>query len=147
MNTLTHPLFVLLAASMIMLGGCQHTYKISDLDGTWVGQDETINARGISLTKKTVVLDVDDKGLIRGTTSWDLVNGAGGDRLETPTNRDSEAIIGVFEPSTGRFYLAEMEEPGFWHGEMLSKNKVRCFLVQTGPKPVVSTVVLERQSD
>ena len=147
MNKLTLPLFLLLAAGMIMLGGCQHTYKTSDLDGTWIGQDETINSRGISLTSKTVVLNVDDNGLIKGTTSWDLVNGDGGNHIDKKTNKDSEPVIGAFEPSTGRFYLAEMDEPGFWQGEMISKTKARCFLVQTGPKPVVSTIVLERQSD
>ena len=140
-------LLVLAATCLTTLGGCQHTYKTSDLHGTWIGQDETINSRGISMTKKTVILNVEDNGLIKGTTSWDLIAGDGGNHIDKKTNKDSEPVIGVFEPSTGRFYLAEMDEPGFWQGEMISKTKARCFLVQTGPKPVVSTIILERQSD
>ena len=68
---------ILVLIPLAGLAGCTPSYKTSDLDGTWIGQDETINSRGISLTKKTVVLEVDDNGLIKGTTSWDLVSGDG----------------------------------------------------------------------
>ena len=138
---------ILVLIPLAGLAGCTPNYKTSDLHGTWIGQDETINSRGISMTKKTVILNVEDNGLIKGTTSWDLIAGDGGNHIDKKTNKDSEPVIGVFEPSTGRFYLAEMDEPGFWQGEMISKTKARCFLVQTGPKPVVSTIILERQSD
>ena len=138
---------ILVLIPLTGLAGCTPNYKTSDLHGTWIGQTNTINSRGSSLTKKTIVLNVDDNGLIKGSASWVLVIGDGGNHNDKKTNKDSEPIIGVFEPISGRFYLAEMDEPGFWYGEMISKNKARCFLVQTGPKSVVSTIILERQSD
>ena len=120
---------------------------MNDLNGTWVGQDETINSRGISLTQKTVILKVDDDGLITGSTSWSLISGPGGHHLDTPATKDAEPVIGAFDPETGTFYLAEMDEPGFWYGTLRQRDEARCFLVQTGPKPVVSSVVLRRQAD
>ena len=129
------------------LAGCTPNYKATDLDGIWIGQDQTINSRGKSLTTKTVTLTVDGDGLISGTTSWTLITGAGGNHEEKDVVKDAENVIGVFRPETGEFYLAETQENGFWRGELVNRNKLRAFLIQTGEKPVVSTIELERKVD
>ncbi len=136
-----------IASALAVLVGCSPAYQATDLDGTWTGQDYTINARGKSLTTKQVTLNVDGNGLISGRTSWTLVDGAGGNHLEKPVKRDSEEVIGVFHPETGEFYLVEKQETGIWQGKMLSRNRLHAFLFQSGEKPVVSMIELQRVSD
>lgn len=140
-------LLLLSVLSFVSMGGCASPYEATDLDGTWLGRDHTINSRGKSLTDKSVKLVVDGNGLVRGTTSWHLVEGDGGDKVDVPVDADSEDIIGVFEPESGEFYLVEMRENGIWRGRMLSRNRLRAFLFQSGEKPVVSTIELERKID
>ena len=127
--------------------GCAPSYTASDLDGTWVGRDYTINSRGHSLTSKKVTLAVDANGLITGSTAWTLLDGAGGNRGDAPVASDAEEIIGVFDPDSGEFYLVEMDESGFWRGRMLSRDRLQAFLVQSGPKPVAATIELQRAAD
>ena len=131
----------------LVLAGCAPSYTASDLDGTWVGRDYTINSRGHSLTSKEVTLNVDANGIITGSTAWTLLDGAGGNHGDAPVASDAEDIIGVFDPKSGEFYLVEMRENGIWRGRMLSRNRLRAFLFQSGEKPVVSTIELERKID
>ena len=134
--------FTLLA----LLTGGSTTYTAEDLDGIWVGNDHTINSRGKSLTRKELKLDVDDDGLISGTTTWTLVTGEGGHDGDTPAPSDSEVIYGAFDANAGTFFLVETEENGFWRGRFDGRDAIRCFLVQPGEKPVAAFVVLERKS-
>ena len=138
---------ILLTVLLATLTGCAPHFQASDLSGTWSGMDHTINARGKSLTTKVITLEVDDNGLITGTTTWSLVDGPGGNHDDKPVTSDSEDVIGAFDTTTGEFYLVETRENGHWRGQMLSGDRVRAFLVQTGARPVVSTVELTRQSD
>ncbi|MCH2133554.1 MAG: hypothetical protein MK116_07375 [Phycisphaerales bacterium] len=139
---------IIIALSLLVaLTGCAPHFQASDLNGTWSGVDHTINSRGKSLTTKIITLNVDDNGLITGTTTWSLVDGPGGNHNDKPVASDSEDVIGAFDTATGEFYLVETRENGHWRGQMLSRDRVRAFLVQTGEKPVVSTVELTRQAD
>ena len=52
------------------LAGCTPNYKATDLDGIWIGQDQTINSRGKSLTTKTVTLTVDGDGRAYSGRCW-----------------------------------------------------------------------------
>ena len=132
---------------LLGLPACTTSFRTSDLDGTWTGRDYTINSRGHSLTSKEVVLTVDDNGLITGSTSWTLLDGAGGNDGETPVASDTEDIIGVFDPTSGEFYLVETNESGFWRGRMVSRDRIQAFLVQPGEKPVAATIQLQRRND
>ena len=147
MTIRTSIVLALFTALLVVLGGCSPQFKPTDLDGTWIGQDHTINSRGKSLTTKQVTLNVDSDGLITGETTWTLVEGPGGNHNDKPVTSDAEEVIGAFDASTGEFYLVETRENGMWHGRMLSKDRLQAFLVQTGVKPVVATVELERQFD
>ena len=132
---------------LLVLSGCSTSFTASDLEGTWVGRDYTINSRGHSLTSKKVTLAVDANGLITGSTAWTLLDGAGGNRGDAPVASDAEDIIGVFDPASGEFYLVEMDESGFWRGRMLSRDHLQAFLVQSGKKPVAATIELQRAAD
>ena len=133
--------------SMLTLIGCSQKFSNSDLDGTWVGTDHVRNSRGISTTNKTVSLAVDENGLISGTTKWSLLSGPGGNTKDAPAVEDIEKIIGAFDAASGKVYLVEMEENGFWQGQLTSPNTMRIFLVQTGEKPVVAHMILNRSAD
>ena len=132
-------------AFLAMFAGCSSGYCMDDLSGTWVGDDHTINSRGKSLTQKTIVLNVDDDGLIDGSATWTMVTGEGGHDGNAKVRTDSEDVIGAFDPQDGTFVLVETEEPGFWKGRMVSPEVIRCFLVQSGKKPVASFVELRKK--
>ena len=132
-------------AFLTMFAGCSSGYCMDDLSGTWVGDDHTINSRGKSLTQKTIVLNVDDDGLIDGSATWTMVTGEGGHDGNTKARTDSEDVIGAFDPQDGTFFLVETEEAGFWQGRMVSPELIRCFLVQPGEKPVSSFAELRKQ--
>ena len=132
-------------ALLAMFAGCSSGYQMDDLSGTWVGDDHTINSRGKSLTRKTIVLNVDGDGLIDGSATWTMVKGEGGHDGNTKVRTDSEDVIGAFDPQDGTFFLVETEETGFWHGRMVSPEVIRCFLVQSGEKPVSSFVELRKK--
>ena len=134
------------ALLVLGLGACTPTFVAGDLEGTWVGRDHTLNARGKSLTDKRMVLEVDADGMVRGSTSWSLVEGAGGNHVTTQVDEDSEPVLGSFDPASGTFYLVETEEVGFWHGKLLGDDRARLFLVQPGPRPVSSFVEMSRES-
>ncbi len=132
---------------LLALPACTTSFRTSDLDGTWIGRDHTINSRGQSVTSKEIVLQVDDNGLINGTTTWALIDGAGGNDGDAPVAGDTEDIIGVFDATSGEFYLVETEERGFWRGRMLSRDRIQAFLVQSGDRPVAAVVRLQRRTD
>lgn len=131
----------------LMLMGCSQRFSNHDLDGTWVGTDHVSNSRGISTTNKTLSLSVDQHGLISGTTKWTLLTGPGGNKKDAPTIEDIEKVIGAFDADSGKVYLVETEENGFWQGELTSPDTMHIFLVQTGEKPVISFMVLNRTGD
>ena len=128
----------------ILLAGCQSALSHEDLSGTWKGAGHTINSRGQSHTHKYLVLEVNENGLIEGSSGWELIEGPGGHDGDTPSRRSEERIIGVFVPDTGEIHLAEMEEHGRIHGTLLDERRIRMVLVQPGVKPVASTFILTK---
>ena len=132
---------------MLMLIGCSQRFSNSDLDGIWVGTDHVRNSRGTSTTNKTLSLSVDHYGLIHGTTQWTLLTGPGGNKKDAPVIEDVGTVIGAFDANSGKIYLVETEENGFWQGELTSPDTMSIFLVQTGEKPVISFMVLNRTED
>ena len=79
-----------------------------------------------------------------GTTSWQLMDGAGGHDGDQVVDSHTEQIIGAFEPDAGTFYLVETEENGIIHGRFISDNEISVFLIQSGKKPVVSHIKLRK---
>ena len=135
----------LLAATFIAgLLGCQPKYSHHEMTGTWRGTGHTINSRGKSLTQKFLVIEIDENGLVDGTSGWELVTGSGGHDGETPTVTASEEVIGVFDPQVGELHLVETREHGILNGTILDRDRIRMVLVQSGEKPVASTFILKR---
>ena len=121
-----------------------NTYVAADIEGSWQGEGHTINSRGKNLTKKKLLIEVDEQGLITGESGWELVDGAGGFNENKPVTGDSEKLIGVFMPESGEIHLVEMAEHGVLHGKLISKDQLRMVLTQAGEKPAASTYVLTR---
>lgn len=146
MTSTTHlPLGVIgLCLATLGLGGCQQTTSHEDITGTWKGTGHTINSRGRSHTATFLVLEVDENGLIEGTSGWKLIDGTGGHDGDVPSTENEERIIGAFVPATGEVYLVETEENGRLHGTLLDERRMRVVLVQTGDKPVASAFVLTK---
>ena len=119
-------------------------YQQSDIAGTWQGTGHTINSRGKTHSKKELVIEVDEQGLITGTSGWELIEGAGGFQADKPVQGDNEKIIGVFRPDSGEIHLVEMAENGILHGKLISKDQLRMVLMQAGEKPAASTYILNR---
>ena len=71
----------------LALGGCQQPHSHEHLNGTWKGTSHSINSSGRSHTTKYLVLEVDEKGLIEGTSGWTLLEGPGGTEGVTPRER------------------------------------------------------------
>ena len=129
---------------VMVVAGCAKSYKPQALDGTWTGTDRCLNSLGPVETSKTWVFEVDEHGGITGTTSWQLMDGAGGHDGDQVVDSHTERIIGAFEPDAGTFYLVETEENGIIHGRFISDNEVSVFLIQSGKKPVVSHIKLRK---
>lgn len=126
------------------LGGCQQSMTHEDVTGTWKGTGHTINSRGRSHTTKFLVLEVDENGLIEGTSGWKLIDGTGGHDGDVPSTGSEERIIGAFIPATGEIHLVETEENGRLHGTLLDERRMRMVLVQPGSKPVASAFLLTK---
>ncbi len=120
------------------------TYKAADIEGSWQGEGHTINLRGKTLTKKKLLIEVDEQGLITGESGWELIDGAGGFQNDKPVKGDSEKLIGVFMPESGEIHLVEMAENGVLHGKLISEDQLRMVLTQPGEKPAASTYILNR---
>ena len=140
-NTITALLAATLTAGLL---GCQKKYTHHDMTGTWRGSGHTINSRGKSFTHKVLVIEIDEDGLVEGTSGWELVNGRGGHDGELPAASDSEEVIGVFDSDSGKLHLVEMREHGILTGQVLDLDRIRMVLVQSGEKPVASTFILDR---
>lgn len=139
---------VLLSATFITgLFGCQPKYSHHEMTGTWRGTGHTINSKGKSLTQKFLVIQIDEDGLVDGTSGWELVTGSGGYDGEIPTVSASEEVIGVFDSDTGTLHLVEMREHGILTGQILDHDRIRMVLVQSGEKPVASTFILNRAAE
>lgn len=130
---------------VLLLGGCTKHIKPQSLSGTWVGTDRCLNSLGPVKTSKTWVFEVDDNGGITGTTSWQLLDGKGGHDGDQVVDSHLEQVIGAFDPRSGTFYLVETEESGIIHGRFINKDEISVFLVQSGKKPVVSHIELQKQ--
>ena len=126
------------------LTGCQHHFSNQDLHGTWTSTSRTLNSRGKNHTEKTLVMDIDEHGLITGNSEWRLISGEGGHDGDTPTASGREDLLGSFDAEAGIFFLVETEEPGFIHGHMVDHDEILIFLVQPGTKPVVSSTRMVR---
>ena len=75
------------------------------------------------------------------------MTGSGGHDGDIPTVTESEEVIGVFDPDTGKIHLVEMREHGILTGQILDHDRIRMVLVQSGKKPVASTFILDRETD
>lgn len=126
------------------VAGCGKSLTHSDVTGTWKGTGHTINSRGRSHTSKFLVLEVDENGLVEGTSGWELLEGPGGYDGDSPSVGSRERIIGTFVPSTGEIHLVETEENGQLHGVVLDERRIRVVLVQPGSKPVASAFILTK---
>ena len=144
---MTSPTSVTSLASALLggaftLGGCQQSVSHEHLTGTWEGTGHTINSAGRSHTTKYLVLEVDERGLIEGTSGWKLIDGPGGHDRETASVGNEERIIGTFVPATGQIHLVETGEHGHLQGTLLDRSRIRMVLLQPGEKPVASTFIL-----
>lgn len=119
----------------------------SVFSGKWTANSITLNSRGQQTTQKALVLEVTDEGTVTGTADWSLLTGSGGDHLDTASDRDSEHLIGSFDPYDGVFFLVETEENGFRHCRAITEDRIHCHLVQPGPKHVSTFVVFNRNSE
>jgi hypothetical protein len=135
-------LFVI--GSGIVGSGCQQTHSHEHVTGTWEGDGPTINSLGRSHTSKYLVLEVDENGLIEGTSGWKLNDGPGGHDGDEPSIGNEERVIGTFVPATGEIHLVETGENGHLRGTMLDRGRIRMVLLQPGEKPVASSFVLTR---
>jgi len=128
----------------LALTGCHQSHTTKDLHGSWTGTGHTLNSRGVNHTEKTLVLSVDELGLVSGTSGWRLISGEGGHDGEIETASDTEEVLGTFDVESGVFYLVETEESGFLHGHVLDGGEIMVFHVQPGTKPVVSSTRMNR---
>ena len=131
----------------LVLGGCQHTHSPEDLNGTWKGTGHTINSSGRSHTHKYLVLEVDENGLVDGTSGWRLREGPGGHSGDTKVTQSEERLVGTFVTETGEVHLVETEENGYLHGTLLGPQRLRMVLVQPGEKPVASSYILVKVAE
>jgi len=132
---------------VLVLASCTKHVKPQHLAGTWVGTDRCLNSLGPVETQKTWVFEVDEAGGITGTTKWHLIDGKGGHDGDKLVDMHAEDVIGAFDSGSGEFYLVEMEENGIIHGRFINKDEISVFLVQSGKKPVVSHIELNRKID
>ena len=147
-NSITYKsLLIAFALVWLLLAGCTKQIKPRHLAGTWVGTDRCLNSLGPVETRKTWVFEVSENGDITGTTRWQLMDGKGGHDGDKLVDAHAEDVIGAFDPRTGDFYLVEMEENGIIHGRFINKDEISVFLVQSGKKPVVSHIELNRKID
>ena len=130
--------------SALALGGCQQPHSHEQVTGTWEGTGHTINSSGRSQTNKYLVLEVDEQGLVKGTSGWKLIEGPGGHEGDTPSTQSEETLVGTFVPATGEIHLVETEENGYLHGTLLDQQRIRMVLVQPGEKHVASTFILTK---
>jgi hypothetical protein len=126
----------------LALGGYQQPHSHEHLNGTWKGTSHSINSSGRSHTTKYLVLEVDEQGLIEGTSGWSLLEGPGGHSGDASSTQSEEKIIGTFVPATGEIHLVETKENGYLHGTMLDQQRIQMMLVQPGEKPVASSFIL-----
>lgn len=138
-------LFALAAlGGAVALGGCQQPHSHEHVTGTWEGTGHTINSSGRSHTNKYLVLEVDEQGLINGTSGWKLIEGPGGHDGDASSTQSEETLVGTFVPATGEIHLVETEENGYLHGTLLDQQRIRMVLVQPGEKHVASTFILTK---
>lgn len=128
----------------LALGGCQQPHSHEHVTGTWEGTGHTINSSGRSHTNKYLVLEVDEQGLVKGTSGWKLIEGPGGHEGDTASTKSEETVVGTFVPATGEIHLVETEENGYLHGTLLDQQRIRMVLVQPGEKHVASTFILTK---
>jgi hypothetical protein len=115
------------------------------LVGTWSGERVVINRLGKQVVWAELVLETVDEGTIRGTSSWGLLTGEGGDALDVPVIQDTEEVYGAIGRRGREFYLAESPETGVLHGRLIGRNRMEVFLIQSGEWPVAGVSVLKRE--
>ena len=119
-------------------------HAVTALAGTWTGGGWRINARGPNRIEDTLVLTVDENGLVSGTRNWKTLEGAGGHAGLTPVRADEEQLLGVFNWQTGEFRLVETNEPGTIEGQLLDADTIEFFGMQPGRLPSTSRERLSR---
>jgi hypothetical protein len=91
------------------------------------------------------MLETVEDGTIRGTSSWTLLEGAGGDAENQPVVGDTEEVYGAVGRRGREFYLVESPEAGILRGTLFGRNRMEVFLVQSGERPVAGASVLKRE--
>ena len=114
------------------------------LTGVWSGEAWRINSRGPSRFHDRLEISCDAHGLLRAQRNWRTLEGAGGHKGMTPVKKDTEELIGVFNPENGEFHLVEMDEPGTIVGRMLDDNTIELVSTQPGRQPSTSREQLKR---
>ena len=113
--------------------------------GTWSGERVVVNRLGKQLVWAEFVIEVVESGTIKGTSSWTLLEGAGGDSETEIVAGDTEEVFGAVGRRGREFYLAESLEPGILLGTMIGRNRMEVVLIQSGAWPVAGASVLKRE--
>jgi hypothetical protein len=117
--------------------------------GTWSGERVVVNRLGKQLVWAELMLETVEDGTIRGTSSWTLLEGAGGDAGGDAENQpvvgDTEDVYGAVGRRGREFYLVESPEAGILRGTLIGRNRMEVFLVQSGERPVAGASVLKRE--
>ena len=117
------------------------------LEGRWVsGEYNVLNRYGV--VRAEAVLDIRAKSnfLVETTYSWSTPNKrAEGNHLTQPVSRDTESLLGVFNPRLCELTLVETQETGFARIFVLDQSTLEVTHVETGERPVVYLTKLKRQ--
>ena len=141
------PVVVAAAESSPASGTCTSLENVSELSGTWKGEDLP-SIRKITEGNIDGVLNLTftDDGRVRGTKFWrSAEDHSGFDVSGKSTTNQTEDVHGMFDHVTCELTLIESQESGILRGVLLPNGSMRYLFYQSGADSIVSIGVLQRQ--
>lgn len=115
---------------------CRPPANLKSLSGTYSAKNIGINKYGKHVGTTTLIIDVDEDGVITGQRSWSSDDHRGHDASGQPVSRDQERLIGVFDSNDCEFGFADEKEHSIYRGRLLADGSIDLILIASGSRPL-----------